>query len=123
MLGGARRRRRLRGTVTVGVGDLVHVHEGGEEVVLGAYLVQAAPTPLPRSSEKRNATSDLARRWWAARGGEGSSRLTTVFLLPKKGGGGGSSSSSQWKVEATCDRRFFRTRRSLLLAMRTDCPF
>jgi hypothetical protein len=42
VLGGARRRGGLGGAVAVGAGDLVHVHEGGEEVVLGADLVEAA---------------------------------------------------------------------------------
>jgi hypothetical protein len=45
VLGGARRRGRLRGAIAVGAGDLVHVHEGGEEVVLGADLVEATPAP------------------------------------------------------------------------------
>ena len=47
VLGGARRRGgRLCGAVTVGAGagagDLLHVHERGEEVVLGADLVEAS---------------------------------------------------------------------------------
>jgi hypothetical protein len=42
VLGWARRRGGLGGAVAVGAGDLVHVHEGGEEVVLGADLVEAA---------------------------------------------------------------------------------
>jgi hypothetical protein len=101
MLGGARRRRRLRGTVTVGVGDLVHVHEGGEEVVLGAYLVQAAPTPLPRSSEKRNATSDLARRWWAARGRGGLEPLDNSFPFAEKKEAAAAAAGGKWKPLAT----------------------
>jgi hypothetical protein len=54
VLGSAQRWGSLGGAVTIDGGDIIHVHQGGEEVILGANIVEAV-TP-GRPYEKRKST-------------------------------------------------------------------